>query len=36
MIANDVARTSRFRSLAGLADAVADACAASLALPARS
>ena len=36
MIANDVARTSRFRALAGLAEAVAEACAATLALPARS
>lgn len=34
MIANDVARTSRLRSLAGLAEAVTDACVQSLALTA--
>jgi AcrR family transcriptional regulator len=33
MIANDVARTARLRTLAGLAEAVTDACEASLALP---
>jgi hypothetical protein len=33
MIANDVARTARLRTLAGAAEAVADVCAQALALP---